>query len=252
MRKFLSVTIVLVMLCSIALAESNNWTNMTDEELIAAIEAAQAELDRRNNDNGEETANDTMEIPDADAPILSGSGWEISKEYFFNQYGTYYYFFVLKNTCGYNAAIGVDVIFYDANDNIVGADEGLEYGCENGYETFWSFTNDIAFDHVSVNISMDKDEWNIDGSQSALEYSYSIVGDKIIISAKNIGTEAIEYPMYEVLFLNDKGEVVYSDWGYMSQNDDKINPNTTQICDVSSYEKFTDAIVYVHGTISRY
>lgn len=55
MKKLFLFVLVLALLCASAVAEGIDWASMTDEELTAAIEAAQAELNSRKpvDDSGE-------------------------------------------------------------------------------------------------------------------------------------------------------------------------------------------------------
>ena len=53
MNKLIVILVALALICASALAEGIDWASMTDEELHAAIEAAQAELDSRAPAEGE-------------------------------------------------------------------------------------------------------------------------------------------------------------------------------------------------------
>ncbi len=185
-------------------------------------------------------------------PLYTGEGWEVTKEFYYESYWDHYYMFVLKNTSGYNADISVNVVFYDAQDNIIGVDNDSENDCENGYETFWSFSNEEEFDHVSFEVNMSQESYYLDGSQSSIELSYNIVGDKAIITAKNIGFDTVSFLEYHVLFLNDNNEVVSTGWGYLTDDDSEIKPGATIMKDETSYEPFSNVMVYAHGRISKY
>jgi len=183
-------------------------------------------------------------------PIATGDGWEIIKEYYYKySSSSYYYIFVLKNTSGYNARINANIVFYDADDNMVGVANGSEEDCENGYQTLWIFSNDMEFDHVSTEIKMEEESYYKDGSQSSIEVSTDIIGKKVLITAKNIGKDPVEYAEYHILFFNDKGEIVRTDWGYITDSDSQIKPGATEIRDASYSKGFSDVAVYVHGRI---
>lgn len=182
-------------------------------------------------------------------PIASGDGWEIVKEYYYNTKWDNYYIFLLKNTSGYTADISVNAYFYDADNNLVGVANSSEYACEDGYLSYWSFSNDdIAFDHVDVEITMEEDTY-YKGGQSSIEVSTNIVGKKVIISAKNIGTQTVEFVEYHVLFFNENGEIVTTGWGYLTDDDSEIKPGATEMREENAYESFADVRVIVSGRI---
>ncbi len=186
-------------------------------------------------------------------PVQVGDGWEMTREFYYNSVWGNRYIFVLKNTSGYNAEISADVCFYDAEDNIVGVAQKTEPACENGYETFWSFSNDnIEYDHVSVDIKMSEEKSYKDHGQSNLDISSSVVGNKVIISATNNGEEPIQFVEYNILYLNSNNEVVSTGWGYITDDDSEIKAGATQRVDDTSYEDFTEVQVYAHGRISSW
>lgn len=184
-------------------------------------------------------------------PIAKGDGWEMINEYIYNTHYYHYYIFTLKNTSGYNAKISVNVTFYDSDDNVVGVANDSENACQNGYITYWSFSNDMKFDHAVANITMSEETWYGDGGQSCVEISTNTVGKKVIITAKNNGNEPVQFLEYHVLFFNNKGEVVSTGWGYLTDDDSELKPGATEMRDESYSKGFADVAVYTHGRISR-
>jgi hypothetical protein len=53
MKKVFCIVVCLILVCAIAIAESINWANLSDEEITAIIEAGQAELKQRKATDGE-------------------------------------------------------------------------------------------------------------------------------------------------------------------------------------------------------
>lgn len=185
-------------------------------------------------------------------PIITGDGWEIVKEYYYNTSLDYYYIFILRNTSGYTAEIRANIIFYDAEDNIVGVGNGSENACESGYETYWSFSNDdIPFDHVSVEITMAPEEYYADGGQSNIESSVSIVSNKAIITAKNTGNVPVKFLKYNLLYLDEAGQIVSTKWGYLTDDDSELKPGATEMRDDACYDDFSDAKVYLLGRAEK-
>lgn len=185
-------------------------------------------------------------------PIAVGDGWEILKEWRYTaEYINYnYYAFTLKNTSGYTAEIGVSAKFYDADDNLVGVADKTQNACEDGYVTYWAFSNDdIDFDHVELKIRMSKDKY-YEGAQSALQIETSVVGDKVIISATNTGDKPVRFAEYNALFLDENGEIVYTNWGYIGDDDTEIKPGATEMEEANAWgADFAEAQVYVLGRI---
>ena len=183
-------------------------------------------------------------------PIMTGDGWEMLKEYKYETRWAHYYIFVLKNTSGYDAEIDCNVVFYDEDGNMVGVANSSNYACESGYETCWVFKNDIEFDYATVEVNMSKDKYYAAG-QSSIELTTNIVGDKAIITAKNVGDKAVEFVEYYVLFLDENGNVVSHSWGYLTDNDSEIKPGAQEMREETSYEDFSDVVVYALGRIDK-
>ena len=245
MRKTLfAAALAMLLIFSVGFAESYSlddvlpWiSTLNDEDLSTLINTA--------------THEQTARIKAAQASSNAGEDYEITNEFFYtNEYGdAYYYCLVLKNNSGFNASIGVDVIFYDADNNIVGVESDDEGGCENGYETFWEFYNDTPFDHVTTEIVVDKDTRYRDGSQSSIDVTSNVSGNKIILSAHNHGGYPVEFVEYHVLFFDENGKLITTSWGYLDDKDSEIKPNKTVMADVECPDSFADYIVYSHGKI---
>ena len=70
MKKLLAIIITLILLCSVALAESIDWASMTDEEITAILEEGKAELERRSGENADSTDSETYHYSDVDVTIV--------------------------------------------------------------------------------------------------------------------------------------------------------------------------------------
>lgn len=245
MRKTMfAVALAMLLIFSVGLAESYSlddvlpWiSTLNDEDLATLINTA--------------TQEQTARTKAAQASSNSGEDYEITNEYFYtNEYDeAYYYGFVLKNTSGHNASIGVDVVFYDADNNIIGIESDSESGCENGFETFWTFYNDTPFDHVTTEIVVDEDTTHRDGSQSSIDLTSNVSGNKIILSAHNHGGYPVKFVEYNVLFFDKDGKLITIEWGYLTDKDSEIKPNKTVMEDVKCPDSFADYVVYAHGRI---
>ncbi len=176
----------------------------------------------------------------ADAPV-----YEV-KEYKWSTSRYHHNDLVIKNTSGFDAHIEVTVLFYDKEGTIVGVQNSDQRACENGYETFWSIYNDIAFDRAEYTISVSPDTY-YKGVQSSIEHSTSIVNNKVIFTAKNISNEAVSYLEYHLLYLDKNGNIVDTDWGYLDDKDSELKPGKTEFREDKTSEEFATVQLYTKG-----
>ena len=167
-------------------------------------------------------------------------------EYRWSSSWYYYNDLVIKNTSGQDCKISVSMIFYDKAGNIIGIDEASQYACQNGFETYYSFSNEDPFDHVEYTITMTPEKYYT-CIQADLDLQSNIVGDKVILSARNSGDLVMEFVEYHVLYLDDSGTVVGKDWGYIDDSDNEIKPGSTQFKDESCSEDFSSVLFFANG-----
>ena len=98
---------------------------------------------------------------------------------------------------------------------------------------------------------MNEETYYGDGADSSLEMNTSVVGNKVIISAENNGRKPIQFVEYHVLYLDGKGSVVSTDWGYLTDGDNEIKPGASEMRDSSCRKEFTEALVYAHGRVAK-
>lgn len=179
-------------------------------------------------------------------PVQDNADYAVVKEYKWSDSWYSYYGIVLKNTSGKDSEIEVSVYFKDKNGDIIGVQSQDEYACENGFETFWLFSNEDKFDSVEYEITMSEDKY-YESIQSELDLKVSTTKGKAILSAKNTGDRIMEYVEYNVLFLDKKGNVVGNGWGFLADKDSEIKPGKTVMAEETCRETFAEVVLYANG-----
>lgn len=168
------------------------------------------------------------------------------KEYKWSTSRYYHNDIVIKNTSGYDANIDVTALFKDKDGNIIGVSNDNEEACQDGYETFWSFYKDDPFDSCEFLITVTPDKY-YKGVQSSVEQSASVVGKKVIITAKNTSESTVKYLEYYLLYLDGDGNAVDYDWGYLTDSDSELKPGKTEFREESSSSAFASVELYTKG-----
>lgn len=165
--------------------------------------------------------------------------YEIIKEYKWQSSIAYHNDLLIKNTSGYDAIIYLDVLFFDKDGNVVGVTHDAKGGCEDGYETYWSISNDLPFDYIEYEFFMVPDTEN-QGLQSLIKLSTNVLeNNKVIISATNIGDKPIGMLECFVLFMDENGNVVDYAWEFLGDSDAELKPGATlyeQVKTTQNYE----------------
>lgn len=177
-----------------------------------------------------------------------GDGWKVNNEWnYSDSLGWYHYYFcTVENTSDADWDIEANVTFFDAAGGIIGVGKQSEVAVAPGYEIFLSFSNEDAFDHVAVEIKTTPSSWYRSGQQD-LEVSVSDLGGKAIISATNVGDETVDFPEYNLLFLDAAGNVVEWDHGYLTDGDSEIKPGATEMRDTTTRAEYETIVAYAHG-----
>ncbi|MGI6687187.1 MAG: hypothetical protein ACOX6Y_02275 [Christensenellales bacterium] len=169
---------------------------------------------------------------------------EIVKEFKRESSLGYHNDLVVRNNSGYDAIISLDVLFFDKDGNVVGVREYEGRACEDGYEMFWQVSNDLPFDRIECFFLLIPDTQG-QGLQSVVELTTNILENKkVIISAKNTGDKPIEYINCFILFLDENGNVVDSNWEVLAFTDDELMPGATKYGEVKSTEDYDTVELY--------
>ena len=172
----------------------------------------------------------------------------IIKDYVWDSYGSYYHDLVIRNTSGEAAVFKAQVMFYDKDDALAGVgnfDSGL---VADGFEALLSCRCDTPFDHFVCNITKETPQYQKEG-QSIIDVDLTVKDDKVIIVATNTGGEAVSFVEYNCRFLDGAGNVIGSDWGFLTDTDGEIKPGNMEFREASCYKSFSSVDFYYSGTI---
>lgn len=177
-------------------------------------------------------------------------GAEVTHEYAWSSFWSNSYAIVVKNISGKSCGFNAQVIFYDKDNNIVGVANPSITICGDGYEVLMIASQDAAYDHVEYTITPADSSWYED-VHNFVEVTATKSGDKAILTAKNNGTKNAEFVEYNCLFLDKDGNVVGSDWGFLTDNDSEIKPGKMEMREASPYVDFDSVVIYYEGRCSK-
>lgn len=180
-----------------------------------------------------------------DITVSTLEGCEIIKEYSWNSSWYNNYALEIKNTSGETNGYRGRIIFYDAENNIVGVSNPEITVLDDGYETLMSASQDNAFDHIAYSVQPQKTSY--EDVHSFVEVTANATGKKAILVGKNNGTQAAKFVEYHCLFLDKDGSVVGSDWGYLVDDDSELKPGKTEMREADCYADYDSAIVFFEG-----
>lgn len=221
------------------------WESATDDELTSA----KNQIDGQIQAMGGELPVVATPVPTYTpmptyTPVPEVAPFEVVNEYQWSTDWYNYWGIVIKNTSGKTCGFSAQIILYDANNNIIGVKNGSIGVLASGYEGYIGVSNSDAFDHVAYNISQTSTRYN--EVQSFVDVQASKSGKKAIIIATNNGSVAAEFVEYNVLFMN-KGEVVGSGWGYLTDDNNEIKPGRMEMREETCSEEFDQVEIYFDG-----
>ena len=219
--------------------------NEDNEAKDLQISSLNEALEKANKASG---SNIKPEAVEPFVPVLSGEDWEISKEYQFSNIAGYHYCIVFRHSKEIDQKTTVNFVFYDKENNIIGAYDDY-VGCTgHGYDYFAEGINDAPYDHVKVSFSfsdLKKSTHCMDG----LKIETSKVNNKVIITAENVGEKPVSSCSYDIVFFDDSGKVINSRMGYLDIPDSEMQKGQTITlqCDMyyetfASYEFYYNAV----------
>ncbi len=158
---------------------------------------------------------------------------------------------VLKNNSDTHCQLNISVDFYDEDDNIVDTQDGRIDVFSADTENALYFSSNDKFTTYKYEIRVSEPEEYYFSVNDKLSCAVNTATDKAIISATNNGDETAKYVEYFALFFkNDK--LVYTNWGYVGDDDSEIKPGRTEKDTATCYEDFDSVKVYLNGTGSNY
>lgn len=167
------------------------------------------------------------------------------KTYSYNNDYWNYGFVEIKNNSEYDLTITVNVKFYDASGNLIGADDSTQYAFQQGTKTLFYFDPDEEFTSIEYSCSV-KEEENYECAVKDLSYESVTAKDKEIISVTNNGTEIAEDVEGYILFFNGD-KVVDFEWEYFTDDDYELKPEATITKEMECDAKYDSYEFYLTG-----
>jgi len=212
------------------------------EELEAQLndlQAAGAMLDQETagNDDSDDTGSQRNEF-DEDSVIaqLDITEYQWFTDYYNNAA------LVVKNNSDFTLSASINMVFYDAEGNMIGAADDYKYAFEAGDETAFVFGTEEKFASFDYEISVVEEQY-YDGLVSDISHEVSLTPEKAVIAVTNNGSKAADYVGYVILFFNGT-EVVDSNWGYCGDAEGKLKPGKTEYSENNCYVTFDAVEVY--------
>lgn len=211
----------------------------------AQIDSLNAALEEANREHGTDVVPKTVEPI---VPVLSGDNWAITHEYSYFSRSDYTSSIVIHHTKTKDQTIDVSFSYYNSNNELIGVKSESIMTASGNVDYYISAVNDAPYNHVTYAVKL-KDSDYMRSASSQLSISTSIVGKKVIITANNTGNEVLSLTQYHVLFLDQNGDLVATDWGFF----DDIGPGESILVESKPYpnESFSDvkvyAIPYIHS-----
>ena len=158
------------------------------------------------------------QVPQSSAPIQTIGDWTITKVYQYKSSSSYWYDIVFHHSKPVDQRTTVNFIFYDKNNNTIGAQENF-VGCTGpGYDYFASAFNDAPYDHVEVSITS-TDLQRTTHCMDGMKIETSKVNNKIIITGENVNDKPVSVCEYNIVLLDKKGNVITTRLGYLTDID---------------------------------
>ncbi len=182
--------------------------------------------------------------------VYIGSDIVITERYsYVTDFGVVYRFFVVKNLSGKLMNVSTSSKAYDASGNLIAADDAsysylapyatgifYEYYSGGNVDTISYFETDCETREVRPSL--------ITNGVENVATSVETTSSGCVVTAKNNGSEAVDFLEIRVLFFKD-GYVVGTDWNYFTDSDYEIKPGKSIYKQFNCYEDFDSVEVYV-------
>lgn len=158
---------------------------------------------------------------------------------------------VLKNNSDMHCQLNMSVDFYDKDNNIVDTQDDYIDVFSAGTENALCFMTDDKFTTYKYEIKVSETEDYYFSVNDKLSCKVNTATEKAIISATNNGDKSAQFVEYYALFFKNN-KLVYTNWGYIGDDDSEIKPGRTEKETASCYEDFDSVKVYLDGRGSNY
>ena len=230
MKKFIILfTIVLLTGCSTSISSIDNIEKNNNNDVIRIAKT-------ESNEEIEEKQTDAF---DSDKIV---SQLEVNE---YNLFGTYfnYHFIEVINNSDFIIDIDANILYYDADNNLISAESASEELIEPGYSALLYTMPDEKWSSTDISIEA-TEPWDYYlPVQSDISVDVTPAKSKLVVQAKNTSDKAVEFVQIHALFF--KGDkVVGHDWKYFTDSDSEIKPGKTISENLDIYSSDFDGYKY--------
>lgn len=159
-----------------------------------------------------------------------------------------YVAFELVNNSGFDLELEMNLLYKDAEGNVIGADNESRILVNSGDKTAAYFLVDKVPETVEYTLSAMQQERVFSGVQY-LSYEYAMMSDKVIVSVTNDGDIPVQYVEATVLFFN-KGKFVGATDNFLTDSQSEIKPGKKISEELELYDQVFDSVqIYLTGKI---
>ncbi|MCC8014275.1 MAG: hypothetical protein LIO87_03685 [Eubacterium sp.] len=252
MKKLLLILCVFVFVISVTSCGSSDGVSQEEyDALLAEIEELKGKQEA-NDDTEEEAANEDISENDEtaeDNSPQSEDAIEIVAEYSYaDSIGWYnYHFIVIKNNTNETLSVSSSSIAYDADGNVLGADDAsfdaLGAGCTSVMREAFDIEGVAA--RYDTTVSSAPPSYYESVIQD-LTYTESNIASGAVFQVTNNGSEAAEFVEGYALFFKDGNLVGYDD-AYFTDDDSEIKPGATVTKQLDINKEFDSIQFYLDG-----
>ncbi len=159
-----------------------------------------------------------------------------------------YVAFELANNSEFDIRLEMNLLYKDADGNVIGADNETYILINIGDKAAVYFAVDELPETAEYTLSAMQQERLFSGVQY-LSYEYAMMSDKVIVSVTNDGDIPVQYVEATVLFFN-KGKFVGATDNFLIDSQSEIKPGKKISKELELYDQVFDSVqIYLTGKI---
>ena len=186
----------------------------------------------------------------AEDAASAGNGWTVTKEYSWSDAFGSYFAVAVKNTSDCPREVRCNADFLDKDGNSVGTASDSVAMLDPGYEALLYIVAPAEYDHVDYSVEYPESiypEMDCHDIHSYVSVTGRVAGHKVILTGKNCGNVDAEFVKYHCIFLDEAGNPMDYQFGYLSDSDEMLKSGTVLWDEETSRMNFTSVDVYYEG-----
>lgn len=188
------------------------------------------------------------EKPQNTTPTTSNQTKELSaKEYYYEKYGSFYYDLLVTNNSSDSLRVESNVVAKDAAGNSIGAKSDFAPVVGSGETVVLEHIFDSVPAKTTYTLKTKKETYS-KSAVADLKTTSSKSGDKVLVTATNLGNYDMEFVKATVFFFKN-GKVIDSDYHYLDDSSYKLSAGgtVTEEFKLFTEEDFDNYEVYVEA-----